>query len=237
MRIRYLKNTEEILAQSALVEAEPCRFRGAWRAEMKERMGCEPEGLYVEIGCGMGGFIRQMAERDPAGAYIGVERLSTILARAAGSPEVDNVRTANVAYSADNREAEAYPNLRLVREEAEYLGESFAPGEVDAIFLNFSDPWPKERHAKRRLTSERHLAVYRSILKRGGVLRFKTDNDALFAYSVQSLCENGWRILAQTDDLHAPGEPLSEGNCITEYEAAFMKRGKQIHCLEAVYGE
>ncbi len=235
MRIRYLKNTEEILAASALVEAEPRRFKGAWRTELGARMGREPKALYLEIGCGMGGFIRQMAERDPESAYIGVERISTVLARAAGSPEVDNIRTANVAYSADNREAARYPNLRLVREEAEYLGESFAPGEVDGLFLNFSDPWPKERHAKRRLTSDRHLRVYRSLLKEGGVLRFKTDNDDLFAYSVESLTENGWEILARTDDLHADGEPLAEGNVITEYEAAFVKRGKKIHCLEAVW--
>lgn len=232
MRIRYLANTEEILAASTLVIAEPRALRGQWRTEMARRMGKEPAHLYVEIGCGMGGFLRKMAQAHPDDAFIGVERISTILARAAGSPDVDNVRTANVAYSADNREAADYPNMVFVREEAEYLPESFAEGEVDGIYLNFSDPWPKDRHAKRRLTSDRHLAVYEKILAPGGILRFKTDNDGLFAFSLETLPACGWEILAQTDDLHAEGEPLAIGNIMTEYETNFVRHGKKIHALE-----
>ena len=234
MRIRYLKNTDEILAESPLILPAPRELKGKWRGELGRRMGREPEKLYLEIGCGMGGFLRKMAEREPEAGFIGVERISTVLARAVGRPEnAENMRTANAHYAADNRTAEECPNLVFAREVAEDLCEAFEDGEVDGIFLNFSDPWPKERHAKRRLTSDRHLRVYARVLKQGGILRFKTDNDLLFPWSVESFLANGWEILRQTDDLHADGEPLAEGNVLTEYEAAFLRKGKNIHCLEA----
>jgi tRNA (guanine-N7-)-methyltransferase len=218
MRIRYLKNTPAILEASPLMEAEPERYRGEWRSYMENRAGRAPEHLYLEIGCGRGGFLRDMARLHPADAFLGLEKFSTILAR-----------------TVQNMDPERDTNLVLLRAEADTLREIVAPGEVDGIYLNFSDPWPKERHAKRRLTSDRFLPIYAELLKPGGILRFKTDNDALFAYSVESMTAGGWTILARTDDLHAEGEPLGEGNVRTEYEANFMALGKKIHCLEAVF--
>ena len=124
-------------------------------------------------------------------------------------------------------------NLILIRAEAEGLADMIAPAEVDGIYLNFSDPWPKERHEKRRLTSGRFLSVYAELLKPGGILRFKTDNDGLFSFSLESFRQKGWEILAITDDLHAAHEPLGKGNVMTEYEINYAAQGKKIHCLEA----
>lgn len=216
MRIRYLKNTPEILEASPFMAAEPLKYKGAWKQYIEERTGREADHLYLEIGCGRGGFLRDMARLHPADAFLGIEKFSTILAR-----------------TVQNLDPKQDTNLVLIRAEAETLRDMIAPGEIDGIYLNFSDPWPKERHEKRRLTSERFLPIYREMLKPGGILRFKTDNDALFAFSVESFRKNGWDIQAITADLHGEGEPLAEGNVMTEYEMNFVAQGKKIHCLEA----
>ena len=216
MRIRYLKNTPAILEASPFIVADPEAHRGLWRETIAERMGQTPERLCLEIGCGRGSFLQGMAELHPGWAFVGVERISTILARTVQTLDPERARS-----------------LLLLRAEAEDLDQFFAPGEADTIYLNFSDPWPKDRHAKRRLTSDRFLPIYARLLKPGGILRFKTDNDALFAFSVESFRAGGWKILAATDDLHREGEPLAEGNVMTDYEKNFAAAGKKIHCLEA----
>lgn len=207
MRIRYLKNTEEILAASSFVVADPAELRGKWRRAPEQR-------LCLEIGCGKGRFIKEMASRHPDGLWIGDERMSTILARAAGQmdPEADH-------------------NVRLIRWDAQELDQVFAEGELSCIYLNFSDPWPKEKHAKRRLTSKRFLPLYARLLNAEGWLSFKTDNDALFAFSLESLKEQGWSIGEMSDDLHH--SPYIEGNVMTEYEENFVRAGKNIHYLKA----
>ena len=118
------------------------------------------------------------------------------------------------------------PNLRLILMDAEALEEVFAPGEVGRIYLNFSDPWPKERHAKRRLTSPAFLERYRRILAPGGTLEFKTDNRNLFAFSLESVEESGWELLASTTDLHH--SELGRENILTEYEERFSQLGNPI---------
>jgi len=216
MRIRYLKNTPEILEKAPLVVQQPVELKGRWRQHLAQQMGREPEKIYLEIGCGMGGFVRGMARQHTADGFVGLEKFSTVLARAVGTvdPEVDT-------------------NVALVRADAENLLDIFAPGEVDGIFLNFSDPWPKERHIKRRLTSGRFLPLYTQVLKKGGILRFKTDNQDLFEFSVESFEQNKWQIRRLTRDLHKKDEAMAEGNVMTEYEEKFTILGKKINCLEA----
>lgn len=211
MRIRYLKNTEQILQQSPFVIEDPTIWKGQWKKSSEQ----PAEKLCLEIGCGKGQFIREMSRKYPEQLWIGDEKMSTILARAAGrlDPEIDR-------------------NVRLIRWDAQKLEEVFEDGEVDRLYLNFSDPWPKDKHARRRLTSEWFLPVYRRLLAADGWLQFKTDNDALFAFSLESFVKHGWEICEYSDDLHA--SPYAEGNVMTEYEENFVKLGKNIHYLRAI---
>jgi len=213
MRIRYLKNTEEILHNSSFVIDDPVPLKGQW---MKAIPGVENKaGLCLEIGCGKGQFIRDMARKHGEMLWIGDEKIGTILARASG-----------------NLDEEIDQNVRLICWDAEKLDEIFELGEIDRLYLNFSDPWPKDRHAKRRLTSERFLPIYARLLSENGWLQFKTDNDDLFTFSVESFRNHGWQILEISDDLHQ--SPYVEGNVMTEYEQNFVNLGKNIHYLKAI---
>ena len=152
----------------------------------------------------------EMARRNPEVDFIGIEKYSSVLLRAlekhAEEPELKNIV--------------------FVRMDAEEIEEVFAPGEIDYIYLNFSDPWPKDRHAKRRLTSDRFLDRYRVMLNGGGGVTFKTDNRDLFEFSVESAVKNGWMVQEISRDLHA--SPYAEGNVMTEYEKKFSGLGNKI---------
>lgn len=213
MRIRYLKNTDEILQSSSFVIDAPTPLKGRWISAIPG--AAFKEGLCLEIGCGKGQFIRDMARRHPDMLWIGDEKIATILARASG-----------------NLDEEIDHNVRLIWWDAEKLDEIFEPGEIDRLYLNFSDPWPKDRHAKRRLTSERFLPIYARLLAQDGWLQFKTDNDDLFDFSVASFQNHGWQILEISDDLHQ--SPYASGNVMTEYEQNFASMGKNIHYLKAI---
>lgn len=213
MRVRYMKESPEILSASRLVEEAPQNLRGAWR----ENIGTET--LCLEIGCGLGSFIGEMARLAPQEGWIGLERIGTVLAKASQRLE-------------KGEETSQLQNLCLIHGEAQGLAEIFAPGELDRIYLNFSDPWPKARHAKRRLTSEGFLKIYAEILREGGILQMKTDNDGLYAYSLEQIQAGGWKILCQSEDLHH--SVYAEGNVMTEYEAKFTQQGKDIHFFRAV---
>ena len=159
---------------------------------------------------GKGAFITAMAAAHQEINYIGIEKYSSVLVRAI-----------------EKQEELQLPNLQLVRMDAEDVTRVFAPDEISRIYLNFSDPWPKDRHAKRRLTSVQFLRRYEQILKGGGVVEFKTDNMDLFDFSLASAEEAGWQIAAVTRDLHA--DPvMSEGNIMTEYEEKFSAKGNPI---------
>ncbi|MCI9067140.1 MAG: tRNA (guanosine(46)-N7)-methyltransferase TrmB [Lachnospiraceae bacterium] len=206
MRLRNVKGAREALAESSYVEAAPEANRGAWRAVFGN------EGpIHVEIGMGKGRFLLEMAARHREIDYIGVEMYASVLVRAAEKLE----------------DVPELPNLRFLNIPAETLETVFAPGEVDRIYLNFSDPWPKARHAKRRLTSPVFLKRYEGILKKGGLLEFKTDNRELFDYSLESVEAASWRLLQFTYDLHGDPE-LGRGNVMTEYEEKFSGQGQAI---------
>ncbi len=171
--------------------------------------------LHIEIGMGKGKFLTALAAREKDINYLGIEKYSSVLVRA--------VRKRETLEEA----GEHMDNLLYLRMDAERLTDIFAPGEVDRIYLNFSDPWPKDRHAHRRLPGRTFLARYQKILSEGGRVEFKTDNRQLFDFAVQEAKAAGWTIDACTCDLHA--DPvLSEGNIMTEYEERFSALGNPI---------
>ena len=205
MRLRNIPGAREAVSASPWCVQDAPERKGRWR-ELFET----DAPLYVEIGSGKGRFLIETARRHPDRLYIGVERYSTVI------------------YKALRKLPEDAPgNLRFVLMDAVLIGEMFAPGEADGIFLNFSDPWPKERHAERRLTSRTFLARYDSVLAPDGRVAFKTDNRALFDWSVEQVVPAGWQIEALTYDLHAD-QRLCEGNVMTEYEERFSSEGHPI---------
>jgi len=213
MRIRHIKGAEETVAAHPLVIADPAQLRGNWK---KEVFGNDLP-LYLEIGTGMGTFIRESAVANPDVNYIGLEMNSTVLLKAIQRYE----------KKAEEEGAVIGSNLRFIASDARLLEEYFAPGEVDRIYLNFSDPWPKKKNANKRLTSPMFLARYRKVLAKDAHIEFKTDNRGLFDYSVETAKAEGWTFHTLTYDLHH--DPvLCEGNIMTEYEAKFSAKGNLI---------
>ena len=159
---------------------------------------------------GKGRFIMDMAALNPQINYIGIERYSSVLLRALQKMELNPL-----------------PNLKFICMDATEVEDVFAPGEVARIYLNFSDPWPKDRHAKRRLTSRQFFARYDHVLAKDGHIEFKTDNQDLFTFSLEEIPEAGWHLDASTRDLHHDAV-LNEGNVMTEYEEKFSSLGNPI---------
>ena len=207
MRLRNITGSREVIAASRYVipeERQP-ECPGTW----KEIFGND-RPIHLEIGMGKGRFIHTMAREHPEINYVGVEKYSAVLLRAV-----------------QKMEREELPNLKFLRMDAENITSVFGPGEVDRIYLNFSDPWPKDRHAKRRLPSREFLARYDVILKGDGRLEFKTDNRRLFDFAVEELAPAGWRAERITYDLHGDTEQM-KGNVMTEYEEKFSAMGNPI---------
>lgn len=214
MRMRKKKHTDERLqACASLLITEPEKKKGLWRSLFGENIP-ENAALYLEIGCGKGAFILEMARREPETLFVAVEfcREAMLLA-------VEKVF------------AEGLENVRFLGADAAKLAEYFAEGEVDRIFLNFSDPWPKARHAKRRLTAPSFLETYRYILKDGGFIRQKTDNVLLFESSLENYAACGWRCEEICRDLH--NSPWAKDNILTEYEINFSGKGLTINAVTA----
>ncbi len=220
-RLRNIPGAEDVLARSTVVIADPKACRGDW-----QRVFDAPRPLYAELGMGKGRFITQMAEAHPDCNFIGIERYSSVLLRAVQK------------ISGPAGEEPAAPdNLRLLCADAADLGEIFASEELSGIYLNFSDPWPKDRHAKRRLTAPGFLEKYAAVVKPGGRLVFKTDNAALFDFSLESVQNSeDWTLVDETRDLHGDEERCA-GNVMTEYEERFSGRGQAICRLVAVRRE
>ncbi|MBQ7515404.1 MAG: tRNA (guanosine(46)-N7)-methyltransferase TrmB [Schwartzia sp.] len=171
--------------------------------------------LYVELGTGKGDFISQIAVREPQHDFIGIEAEQDVLYRAA----------AKVA-------ALSLPNVRLLVFDIKDMATLFLPGEIDGLYLNFCDPWPKKRHFKRRLTYREFLETYRLLLKPGGKLWFKTDNRPLFEFSLEEFAAAGLTVADVSYDLHAEARP---DNIETEYERKFSGFGEKIHRCEVTF--
>ena len=205
MRLKNVPGARDVIAGSPLVIHEPERQKGNWQQVFGNK-----QPIHIEIGMGKGRFICEMAKTHPDINYIGIEKYSSVLLRAI-----------------QKMEEEPLPNLLFIRMDAENIDEVFDLDEVDRIYLNFSDPWPKDRHAKRRLPSKEFLARYDRFLKKDGVLEFKTDNRGLFDFAVEELPQAGWKLVKITYDLHHD-EEMMQGNVMTEYEEKFSSMGNPI---------
>ena len=205
MRLRNIPGADEVVSNSPLCIQNPSAEKGNW----KQLFG-NTNPIHIEIGMGKGRFLMDLAALHPDINYIGIERYTSVLLRAIQKMEENPL-----------------PNVRFLCVDAATLPEIFAPEEVDRIYLNFSDPWPKDRHAKRRLTSRQFFARYDKVLKKEGHLEFKTDNQDLFTFSLEEIPEAGWHLDASTRDLHHD-EILNEGNVMTEYEQKFSEMGNPI---------
>lgn len=250
MRQRKLKNLDERLdAFSRFIIEKPAAHRGRW----KEVFGND-KPIWLEIGCGKGQFITRHAALHPERNYIAVEGHESVVLRALekaaamkdaagdavdadGAPEVSGAETAGDAANSAGTpggagtEDKAGPgNLCFILEYVRDIRDLFADGELEGVYLNFSDPWPKERHAKRRLTYGKRLRQYAQIIRPGGVIAFKTDNEGLFDFSLEQIQQEGMEILEMSRDLHR--SPYSEENITTEYEDKFASTGKNINYVK-----
>ncbi|HFL8307463.1 TPA: tRNA (guanosine(46)-N7)-methyltransferase TrmB [Enterococcus faecium] len=211
MRVRNRPGAAEMLAAHPnFVISDPTLWKGKWN-ELFEN----DHPIHIEIGMGKGQFITGMAKAHPEINYIGVEMQVSV-----------------VSIALDKLIEQPLPNLKLLHVDGSALTEYFADSEVDQIYLNFSDPWPKKRHEKRRLTYKTFLAVDEQILRTNGEIHFKTDNQGLFEYSLASFSQYGMILKQVWLDLH---QSQFEGNIMTEYEEKFSSKGQRIYRVEAQF--
>lgn len=207
MRLKHVKGANEIIEKGSYYVANPSEYKGKWKELFNN-----DNPLYIEIGMGKGNFIIENALKYPNINFIGIEKYDSVIVKA--------------IEKSNNLEIN---NLKLIRFDANKIDLLFDK-EIDLLYLNFSDPWPKERHAKRRLTSPIFLKLYDGIFKGIKHIVMKTDNNNLFDYSIDSLTNNGYQINYLTRDLH--NENI-EDNIMTEYEFKFTKKGIKINKLDA----
>jgi tRNA (guanine-N7-)-methyltransferase len=205
MRARHKPWADDYLKDNvSIVELNPTENKGKWK-----QIFTNDNPIHLEIGSGKGQFVSGMAKQFPSINFIGMELVKSIIVST-----IDKVKEVGCK------------NVRLVNENAEKVTEFFEEDEVDTIYLNFSDPWPKNRHEKRRLTYHTFLEQYQTILKKGGKLVLKTDNQQLFEYSLVSFSQFGCTLEEVSLDLHALNDPT---NIKTEYEEKFAAKGQQIY--------
>lgn len=209
MRLRNVKGSRETIAAHDRVIEIGTEYKGKWH----ELFGND-HPIHIEVGMGKGQFIMTLAQMHPEINYIGIEKYSSVLVRALEK---------YAQYEGSN--------IFFIRMDAEVIADVFDRDEVDQIYLNFSDPWPKDRHAKRRLTSKEYWARYDQFLKPDGRVIFKTDNRPLFDFSLEQVNEAGWQLDNSTFDLHR--SEYLEGNVMTEYEEKFTAKGNPICRLVA----
>lgn len=206
MRLRNIKGADEVVENSSFCIQSPTEYKGKWSTIFEN-----DHPIHIEIGMGKGRFLMDLAALNPNINYIGIERYTSVLLRAVQKIEENPL-----------------PNVRFLCVDAATLIDIFAPGEVNRIYLNFSDPWPKDRHARRRLTSSEFLSRYDQFLAKDGRLEFKTDNIGLFDFSLEEIQNSKtWHLDVHTYDLHQDST-LNIGNIMTEYEEKFSSKGNPI---------
>ena len=204
MRMRKKPNLPARLARCTdLMITAPEDCRGLWLKRFPQY-----DQVFIEIGCGKGRFIAESAKLVPNALFVGIERV----------PEA-------MVVAMERTKEEKIPNIRFIDTDAVHLADIFDTGEIGRIYLNFSDPWPKKGHSKRRLTHENFLKDYKVILKADGEIHIKTDNDNLFEFSLEQLQENGFALSEVTHDLHKDG-PVG---VMTDYELKFHEQGVSIN--------
>lgn len=206
MRLRNVTGSREMIAESEYVIHKPQEYKGKW-----QQVFGNSNPVHIEIGMGKGRFIMELARRNPQVNYVGIEKYSSVLVRGIQKMEQDPLS-----------------NLFFIRMDAEEITSVFDKDEVTRIYLNFSDPWPKDRHAKRRLPSREFLHRYDEILTTDGQIEFKTDNHDLFQFALEELEPAGWHLEQVTEDLHHD-EKMMQGNVMTEYEERFSAMGNPIY--------
>ena len=213
MRMRKRPNLAPRMEKCAQwMICQPEEQKGGWKASAENIMGRTAEKLYLELGCGKGRFTVDTAESLPEVLYIAIEKVPDAM-----------------IIAMERAKERGVQNLRFIDGDAARLGEMFAPGEVDRIYINFCDPWPKSRDAKFRLTYPGFLRSYAVLLPVGGQIHFKTDNLPLFQWSIEQLEREGWALSEVTNDLHRNG-PVG---VMTDYEAKFYAEGLKINRLVA----
>ena len=211
MRVRNRKGATELLeAHPQDVILNPADAKGRWQ----EIFGND-HPIHVEVGSGKGAFVSGMAKANPDINYIGIDIQKSVL-----------------SYALDKVLATDVPNIKLLWVDGSDLTDYFEKDEIDRLYLNFSDPWPKKRHEKRRLTYQSFLATYQQILPENGEIHFKTDNRGLFEYSLVSFSQYGMKLKGVWLDLHASD---FEDNVLTEYEQKFANKGQVIYRVEAAF--
>lgn len=210
MRLRNVKDSDKKVSIHPKVVKEEKSYKGKWNEIFNNN-----NPIHIEIGMGKGKFVTTLAKNNPDINYIGFEKFTKVLVRAL-----------------KNLDDEELENVLVIRMDAEEILEVFEEGEIDRVYLNFSDPWPKDRHAKRRLTHHNFLEKYEKILSPHGKVCFKTDNKDLFEFSLEEIQKYGWTVEKVTRDLHANAD--GEENVMTEYEEKFVSMGIPISRLEAV---
>ncbi|WP_462411277.1 tRNA (guanosine(46)-N7)-methyltransferase TrmB [Neobacillus sp. Marseille-QA0830] len=211
MRLRHKPWAKEKIEQHPqYIVSNPESIKGRWHEAFEKA-----QPLHIEVGTGKGRFITEMAKAHPDINYIGIELFDSVIVAA-----LDRLIEADL------------PNLKLLNVNAADLAKYFAKNDVDRVYLNFSDPWPKNRHEKRRLTYKDFLKLYEDIMVDGGEIHFKTDNQGLFEYSLMSFSEYGLLLKFLSLDLHNSD---FEGNIMTEYEQKFSEIGNRIYRCEVKY--
>lgn len=220
MRLRGKRTSrEEIARQTDLVVLNPSEWKGRWR----EFFGND-RPIHVELGMGKGKFISELSAMNPGINYIGIDMYDGLIHKA----------TAKARSARGDRGEGGTPNLALVVFNIEHIDEVFAEDEVERIYLNFSDPWPKKRHHRRRLTHPNFLRKYMAFLNGRGEIHFKTDSVMLFEFSLNAFADMGLRMRSLSLDLHRDGP--APDNVMTEYEKKFMEQGMRIHRVEVLVG-
>ncbi|GAA4716992.1 tRNA (guanosine(46)-N7)-methyltransferase TrmB [Brevibacillus fulvus] len=210
MRLRNIPGAEQALLEYPTFVEQPTDYKTRWHERFQN-----DHPIHVEIGCGKGRFITTLAAKYPEINFIAIELKAEVVLRAA-----------------QRTEHRPIPNLAFVQYNAAQLTDLFGPGEISRIYLNFSDPWPKKRHHKRRLTYSSFLQLYKQVLKPDGELHVKTDNEHLFEFTLNQLSEALFQMRHITFDLHH--SPFAEENVLTEYEERFSARGQRIYRVEAI---
>jgi len=210
MRRRKVKGSEErILSYKDYVITEAQNNKGKW----KEVFGND-NPIHLEVGIGRGSFLKKFAEKNSEINYVGIETKEEVM-----------------IYGVKDSCEENLKNIKFIWQNAMDLKDFFEKGEVDRIYLNFSDPWPKKRHSKRRLTAPLFLDMYRDILADNGEVHFKTDHEDLFEFSLNTFSEKGWKLKNISLDLY---KDLPEDNIPTDYEIKFVEKGLKIYRLEGI---
>ena len=211
MRLRKIKNIEEkIKNYSDIIVFDAVSKKGKWNSQFKNE-----NPIYLEIGMGKGKFLLEHARLNPNINYIGCELSDSVIYKAAEKAE-------------KAKQEENITNLLMINNDACMLNDIFSSGEVSKVYLNFSHPWPKSRHAKRRLTADTFLNVYKNLLGVDGIIEMKTDNRKLFEFSLMKFNEFGWIFEELSLDLHSDKEDI----ITTEYEDRFVNLGQQIYYVK-----